>query len=107
MHKAKEVTNKLAENNSLRRKIFKGISSVFILLSVVYVYLIGSITFNGVAKRSLENSSRELVNTVSQLELSYLSLSNSIDKSYASSIGYVDAHNTFVVTRAFDRVAVR
>jgi len=107
MKKVKAVSNEIADNNLLRIRIFKGILLSLITFSVVYAYLIGSIVFNGLAKKSLENNVRELVNNVGQLELSYLTLSNSIDKDLAISLGYVDAHNSFIVTRTIDRVAIK
>ncbi|MEA3399283.1 MAG: hypothetical protein U9R00_02085 [Patescibacteria group bacterium] len=99
--------NKVIKNNQNRKYIFKGIIISLIVLFIVEIYLVGSVTFNILTRRSLENNIMEVENKVAQLELNYLSLSNSINKSYASSLGFVDAENTIIVTRKVDRVAVR
>ena len=107
MTKVKAITNNIVGDSYIRRSIFKFIIGALIILSLAYLYLIGSITFNVVARKSLENTTRDMGNKVSQLELSYLSLSNGINQSYATSLGFVDSKNTIIVTRASSRVALR
>jgi glycerol-3-phosphate acyltransferase PlsY len=76
-------------------------------LSIVYIYLIGSITFNVLARKSLEAQVRTLGSDVSELELSYLNSTNKIDKSYATSLGFVDVKDNIFASRNTSRVAIR
>jgi len=108
MSKAKAITNDIVQNTSTQRTIFRVLISALILLSVVYVYLIGSMTFNILARKSLNTTERQLGTQVSALELADLNAANSIDKNYALSLGFVDAQQSIFATRDTTvRVAVR
>lgn len=87
--------------------LFKVFASSFIVLSVVYIYLIGSITFNVLARKSLEVASSNLSSHISELELTYLDNVNKIDKSYGLSLGFVEVHDNLFATRTLTRVAMR
>lgn len=108
MNNAKAITANLIENTKTQRALFRILISGLILLSIAYVYLIGSITFNVLARKSLETASRTLGSHVSELELTYLNTANRIDKNYALSLGFVDVHTSIFATRTTPtRVAVR
>ena len=107
MSKAKTITNEIVENSNIQRIIFKSLVGSILMLSVVYVYLIGSITFNVLARKTLETTARNLGSEVSQLELTYLNNANKIDKNYALSLGFVDLHQNIFATRSTTRVAMR
>lgn len=107
MTKVKTITNNIVSDDYIRRTIFKFIIGALIALSLAYFYLIGSVTFNVLARKSLENTMLDIGSKVGNLELSYLSLSNGINQTFANSIGFVDSQNTIIVTRATDRVAIR
>ncbi|MFA7192329.1 MAG: hypothetical protein WC089_03470 [Candidatus Paceibacterota bacterium] len=108
MNKAKTITNTLSHDMNVQRTVFKTLVTSIVMLSICYIYFIGSITFNVLARKSLESNMREVGSRVSNLELSYLSISNSIDKNFASSLGFVDAASPIFATRIVaSRVAVR
>ncbi len=107
MTKVKVITNDITQNRNTQRIIFKVLLSCLITLSIVYVYLIGSITFNVLARKSLETTVRTLGSQVGELELTYLNMANKIDKNYATSIGFVDVHDNIFASRTNSRVAVR
>jgi len=107
MTKAKAITNELSVNINFQRTLFRVLVGSLIALSVVYVYLIGSITFNIVARRSLENTAASLTNSVNQLNLTYLDNINKIDKEYAQSKGFVDVHQNIFASRNINHVAIR
>lgn len=108
MSKAKAITTNIRQNTNTQRIIFRVLVSGLIVLSIVYVYLIGSITFNVLARKSLQSTMHNLSTEVSNLELSYLQKANTIDKNYALSLGFVEMHNTIFATRtAATRVAIR
>ncbi len=108
MTKVKTMTNNLIENTNTQRIIFRALIAGLIVLSIVYVYLIGSITFNILARKSLETTIRTLGSRVGELELNYLNTTNKIDKAYATSIGFVDIHtNIFAARTSTTSVAIR
>jgi hypothetical protein len=108
MSTAKAITNDIVQNTSTQRTIFRILIVALILLSVIYVYLIGSMTFNILARKSLDVAVRSLGDQVSSLELTDLNQSNSIDKAYALSQGFVDAQQNIFATRdTAVRVAIR
>lgn len=107
MSKVKAITINMMENNYTRRTMFRFLLSGIIILCILYVYFIGSITFNILARKSLESNSRTLGSNVSQLELTYLANSSKIDRNYALSKGFVDARNNIFVARSTSHVAIR
>lgn len=107
MSTAKAITNQIVQNSRTQMTIFRALILALILLSVAYMYLIGSITFNILARKSLEISAHALGNRVSELELSYLNVTSGIDKNYAYSMGFVDIQKNIFATRSLPAVAVR
>lgn len=108
MSKAKIITNELTENIKTQKLLFRILVSSIVLLFIVYIYLIGSITFNVVARKSLEVTVSNLSEQVDKLDLAYLDKINKIDKEYASSLGFVDAKNSIFVSRNnINHVAIR
>ncbi len=107
MTTAKAITTTFVHDQYVRRTVFRALMIALVVLSLAYVYFIGSITFNVLARKSLENTMRETGSRVSNLELSYMNLSNSLDKNFALAHGFVDAHNTLFATRTTARVAIR
>ncbi len=87
--------------------VFYVLISALVSLSVVYVYLIGSITFNILARKTLEKKLYSLSSHVSNLELAYLNDLNKIDKNYALSIGYVNTKDVIFANRTVTSVAIR
>ncbi len=107
MSTAKAITNNIVENSHTQRTIFRALISALVLLSLVYIYLIGSITFNVLARKSLDTTVHNLGSQVSSLELTYLSETSGIDQNYAQSLGFVDVQNSIFATRDTPRVAMR
>ncbi len=108
MQKAKAITNDIVENTYTQKMILKILVSLLLIVFFVYVYFIGSITFNVLARRSLENNLKVLGGEVSQLEIAYLNKTNEINKNYVLSLGFVENEPDIFVTRSSsDQVAVR
>lgn len=107
MNKAKTMTIEIVQNRDIQRVLLRVFISILIVLSISYVYLIGSITFNVLARKSLESEVRTLGSHVSELELTYLNNTNKIDKNFASSLGFVEAKNNIFTTRSIPSVAIR
>jgi len=107
MTKAKEITQDIRENINTQKILFRILICSSILLFAVYIYLVGSITFNVIARKSLENSMANLTNEVNELEISYLNQINKIDKEYAYSKGFVESKQNLFVSRNINHVAIR
>ncbi len=103
----KTIAKDIAQNINTQKFLFHTLLTGSILLFIVYIYLISSITFNVVARKSLENNLIALNNQVNELDLSYLDKINKIDKEYAQSKGFVDSHQNIFVSRNINHVAIR
>ena len=107
MSKAKEITTNIVENSYIQKILLRILISSLIVLSVIYIYFIGSITFNVLARKTLEGTVRNLSSNISNLELTYLSSANKINKDFALSKGFVEINNNIFATRGSARVAMR
>jgi hypothetical protein len=107
MSKAKAITNNISENINTQKLVFRVLMIASALLFLGYMYLIGSITFNVIARKSLESTVASLTTTVNDLDFSYLNSVNKIDKEYALSLGFVDAHQNIFASRNINHVAIR
>ena len=107
MSKAKAITEDIANNIYTRRTIFRILLGSLLSLFIVYIYMIGSITFNVVARKSLENTARSLGSDISQLELTYLNNINDVNKARATDLGFVDTKSNIFATRSINSVAMR
>ncbi len=107
MSTAKAITNDIVGNSRTQRMIFRVLIYALIILSASYIYIIGSITFNVLARKSLDATVHDLGSQVSTLELTYLNQTNGIDQNYAQSLGFVDVKNSIFATRETPRVAMR
>jgi|SRR3989338_2081725 len=97
----------IIQDSDTQKTIFRVLVCALIILSLCYVYFIGSITFNVLARKSLEINKREVANRVGGLELEYLALASSINAKFGQEIGFVDAKETIFARRIQDRVALR
>ena len=107
MTKAKEITNDIRDNISTQKILFRVLIICSAILCAVYMYMIVSITFNIIARKSLETTITTLTSRVNQLEITYLSNINKADKNYAQSQGFVDARNNIFASRDVNYVAIR
>lgn len=107
MTKAKQITNDIALNINTQKILFRVLITGSVMLFAVYIYLIGSITFNVIARKSLENTLSDLSSRVNKLDLTYLNNVNKIDKDYALSKGFVDVHQNIFASRNINHVAIR
>ncbi len=103
----KKYTQNIIEDGNARKQIFRVLMGSLVALSLCYVYFIGSITFNVLARKSLETNLHDVGSHVSQLDLEYLSIANSVDAPLGSSLGFVDSKDTLFATRTSSNVAIR
>jgi len=107
MTKAIAITKDIKNSISAQKILLRTLLSLVILLSVCYIYLIGNITFNIVARKSLEASVANLSSEVNNLDLVYLDKVNGVDKEYALSKGFVENRHNLFVSRDINYVAIR
>lgn len=107
MTKVKIITNDIAQNINTQKILFRILIIGSAMLFVAYIYLVGSITFNVIARKSLENTVVNLTSHVNELDLAYLKNVNDLDKKYAESVGFVDVHQNIFATRNINYVAIR
>ena len=107
MSKVKAITANIFENNYTRRILLRVLIGGLVFLFIIYTYFISSITFNVLARKSIQNEVQNLNNSISQLELTYLANLSEVNKEYAISKGFVDAHNNIFATRSTNQVAIR
>jgi hypothetical protein len=79
------ITN---NNIEVNRVILNTMLSTFAGLAVLYFLILGSMVFNIVQRKNLEKEALSLSSQVGNLELSYLSVSKSVDIALSSTMGF-------------------
>ncbi len=70
------------------KKVFNFVVVLGLVLIALYLVFVASITFNIVARKSVENEIKREKTIIGMLELDYLNKTNNIDLAYATSHGY-------------------
>ena len=92
-------------NIEIRKIILKAILSIFVALAIWYVIILITMVVNIVERKTLEKKALSLSNEVSNLELSYLSVSGSIDLPLSLSMGFKEAHANFAIRKSLGRLS--
>jgi hypothetical protein len=87
-------------NVEVRKFIFHTMMLILAGLGLAYVLILGNMVFNIVERRGLEKEALVLINEVGGLELSYLSVSGSVDSVLSSSMGFKEAHANFAIRQS-------
>ncbi len=87
-------------HSDMRSRIVRGIFAYTIILASLYVLFLGSIVFDIVERKALDAEARKVANNVGQLELSYLSLSSSIDLQFSYDRGFREAKTEFATRKS-------
>jgi hypothetical protein len=95
------ITN---NNIEIRRIVLNVMLAVLATLALWYVLILCNMVFNIVERKSLEKESLTLSNEVGDLELSYLSVSNSIDATLSSSMGFKETKATFAIRKSLGSI---
>ena len=82
------VSNVKVLDNNLEHHILRTILVSFGILGLIYMFILGSMVFDIVERRSLEKEVLSLSNDVGSLELDYLSLSNKVNLNFSYSLGF-------------------
>ncbi len=87
-------------NHDIEKIIFRFIFWSFGALALLYVLFLGNMVKDIIERRSLELNARVLLSEVRDLELAYLSMSNSIDLNLSYSLGFKETQATFATRKA-------
>lgn len=87
-------------SNASSGVLFNSIIFCFAALSVLYVVFLGSMVKDIIARRGLEVSARVLSNEVNDLELTYLSMSSSVDLPFSYSLGFKETKPVFATRKS-------
>ena len=89
-------------------RLFRGLASGALVLSLVYLYLLSSTVFSSAAREQAITTLADRQASLVGLEAEYLDLSAGVTIERATSLGFHDAANatTFVRSRANQVVAV-
>ncbi|MFA6520479.1 MAG: hypothetical protein WCT44_02630 [Candidatus Paceibacterota bacterium] len=91
--------NIMNNNIAVGKLTLNGMLVIFSGLALLYALILGNMVFNIVERKSLEKEALVLSNEVSELELSYLSISNSIDMAMSSEMGFQEKEAVFATRR--------
>ena len=97
---AKGISTPNIIGNDIERVLFKIIVWSFVAVALWYVLLLGNMVSDIVERRALEASARSLSNEVGELELTYLSISNSIDLAFSHSMGFKETKAQFTTRKS-------
>ena len=89
-----------AINNNIEKKLLNIFLWSFAGLAFLYVVFLGNMVSNIVERRSLEAEGRTLSSVVSSLELTYLSMSNDVDFTLSSSLGFKETKPIFATRKS-------
>ena len=82
------------EKNILNTMIF-----IFATLALFYILIIGNMVFNIILRKTLEKEITSLSNEISNLEVSYLAVSSSIDTDLSSTMGFKETKAAFATRK--------
>jgi hypothetical protein len=96
--------NIMNNNIALGKITLNAMFSTLGILALLYVLILGNMVFNIVERRSLEKEALALSNSVSDLELSYLAVSGSIDMAMSADMGFKETKATFVTRKTLGSI---
>ncbi|MDR3519818.1 MAG: hypothetical protein P4L63_02970 [Candidatus Pacebacteria bacterium] len=88
------ITN---NNIEMSRVVLNAMLTTLGALALLYFFILGNMVFNIVQRNTLEKENLTLSNQVGNLELSYLSVSNSVDVALSSSMGFKAIPVTYAI----------
>ena len=92
--------NIMNNNIEVEKNILKTMLIILATLAIFYVLILGNMVFSIVERRTLEKEMLSLSSEVGNLEVSYLSISNSIDMNLSSTMGFKETKATFATRKS-------
>lgn len=100
----KEIRSISILSCDIERAMLHFIFGSFGALAVLYVFLLGNMVSNIVQRRTLELNARTLSGEVRDLELTYLSMSGSIDLALSHSMGFKETKVNFATRKSLGSI---
>jgi hypothetical protein len=97
------ITN---NNIEVRRLVLNTMISALAALAILYFFILGSMVFNIVQRKDLEKQELALSSNVGNLELSYLSISSSVDVALSSSMGFKETHANYATRKSLSSLKI-
>lgn len=88
----------------LRSKVLYFLMIGFGVFSLLYVLVLGSMVFNIIERKTVEVETRNTLNEVADLEASYMTLVNNVDKESSITLGFVEVKPVFAVRSSLSLV---
>ena len=98
--------NIMNNNIEVEKIVLRSMLTIIAGLALLYVLILGNMVFNIVGRRALEKDVLALSNEVGSLELSYLSISNTVDLNLSSSMGFKQAHANFATRKSLGGITL-
>lgn len=92
--------NITSNNVEVKRIILNIMLLTLTALALWYVLILCNMVFNIVQRKSFEKEAVALSNEVANLELSYLSISSSVDVALSSTMGFKETKATFATRKS-------
>ena len=86
-------------HSNLEHVVLNAMLGMFAVLAFCYVFFLGNMVVNIVERRTLESQARTLADEVSDLELTYLATSNTIDVDLSYSLGFEEIKPNFATRK--------
>ncbi len=94
-----------SHNVEIKKVVLNTMICILASLFLSYILILGNIVFNIAQRKSLEKEIRTISNEVSELELSYLSVSKSIDLPLSSSMGFKETKAIFTTRKSLSYIS--
>lgn len=98
--------NIMNNNIEVQKIVLNSMLSILAGLALFYILILGNTVFNIVERRSLEKEALTLSNEVGDLEISYLSISKSVDMTLSSSMGFKETKATFATRQSIGSLKI-
>ena len=92
--------NIMNNNIEIEKNIFNTMIFIFVALVLFYMLILGNTVFSIVERRTLEKEILTLSNEVSDLEVSFLAVSNSVDMNLSSTMGFKETKASFATRKS-------
>lgn len=98
--------NIMNNNIEVRRIILNTMLFIIAGLAIFYVLILCNMVFDIVERKALEKEALSLSNEVRNLELSYLSVSNSVDMTLSTSMGFKETKASFATRKSLGSIKI-
>ena len=87
-------------HSDIRNQLVRGIFAYTAVLASLYVLFLGGMVFDIIERKALDAEARKVGSVVGELELTYLSLSSSIDLQFSYARGFQEADVKFATRKS-------